>query len=185
MDVYAGTSHTNLDEYTDTADCDLDEHADSADANLTNTPVLPTATWTNTPIPPTATDTRMPTITPTHTWTPTSTTPPNAARVQARARDQRANLSGGAFTVNLTVENVANLAGFQTDLLFDPAIVSVNGVSLGAFLGSTGRAVARSGRRLTTPPARSRSARSRSEHNRAHPARACWRRLPSSPRRSG
>lgn len=44
--------------------------------------------------------------------------------------------------MDLTVENVANLAGFQTDLLFDPAIVHVNSVSLGAFLGSTGRTVA-------------------------------------------
>lgn len=54
---------------------------------------------------------------------------------------KRAYLVAGAFTVDLTVENVANLAGFQTDLLFDPAIVSVNSISLGTFLESTGRTV--------------------------------------------
>jgi len=115
-----------------------------------NTPTatrIPTDTPTVTPTEtrtPTNTPTITRTFTPTPTWipTPTSTPPPNAARVQLAPATKRANLSGGAFTVTLTVENVANLAGFQTDFLFDPAIVHVNGVSLGAFLGSTGRVVA-------------------------------------------
>ena len=100
----------------------------------TNTPIPPTPTWTNTPIPPTATWTHTP-VPP----TPTSTRSIDTARIRFAPATKRANLSGGAFTVDLTVENVANLAGFQTDLLFDPAVVHVNGVSLGAFLGSTGR----------------------------------------------
>ncbi len=52
------------------------------------------------------------------------------------------DLSAGAFTVDLTVEDVTNLASFQIDLVYDPAIVSVSGVSVAAFLGSTGRVVA-------------------------------------------
>ena len=55
---------------------------------------------------------------------------------------KRVDLSAGAFTVDLTAENVTNLAGFQTNLVYDPAIVSVSGVSVAAFLGSTGRTVA-------------------------------------------
>ena len=55
---------------------------------------------------------------------------------------KRVDLSAGAFTVDLTAEDVMNLASFQTDLIYDPAIVSVSGVSVAAFLGSTGRTVA-------------------------------------------
>jgi hypothetical protein len=122
----------------------------TATRTATNTP---TVTRTQTPTPTatptvtrtatnTSTATRTSTNTPTATPTPTGTVPPNAARIQLAPAIRYANLSGGAFTVDLTVENVANLAGFQADLLFDPAIVSVNSVSLGAFLGSTGRTVA-------------------------------------------
>ena len=55
---------------------------------------------------------------------------------------KRTNLSAGALTVDLTVEDVTNLASFQTDLIYDPAIVSVSSVSVAAFLSSTGRTVA-------------------------------------------
>ena len=102
----------------------------------------PTSTATRTA---TATQTRTPTFTPTPTRTftptPTSTAAIGVAQVKLAPAIKRVNLSGGAFTVDLTAESVANLGGFQTDLLFDPASVNVNAVSLGTFLNSTGRTV--------------------------------------------
>jgi hypothetical protein len=44
--------------------------------------------------------------------------------------------------VDLTVEDVANLASFQTELIYDPAIVNATAAALGAFLSRTGRTVA-------------------------------------------
>ncbi len=47
----------------------------------------------------------------------------------------------GTFTITLTVENVTNLAAFQTELAYTPSIVNATAVTLGAFLSSTGRTV--------------------------------------------
>ena len=47
--------------------------------------------------------------------------------------------------MTLTVENVTNLAGFQTGLTYDPAVVNVTAANLGAFLNSTGRTVVPTG----------------------------------------
>ena len=46
---------------------------------------------------------------------------------------------GQLITVNVTAEGAANLGAFQFDLIYDPAVVTVVGVELGPFLGSTGR----------------------------------------------
>ena len=48
-------------------------------------------------------------------------------------------LSGGNFTADVTIANVADLGGFQFTLSFSPNIARVEGVDLGDFLGSTGR----------------------------------------------
>jgi protocatechuate 3,4-dioxygenase beta subunit len=61
-------------------------------------------------------------------------------RVKILPANKRAYLTG-TFTVTLTVENVTNLGAFQTELIYAPATVHVTAVTLGAFLGSTGRTV--------------------------------------------
>jgi len=54
---------------------------------------------------------------------------PAASSVEAEA----------VFTVDIVIEDVEDLGGFEFDLTYDPAIVQVTDVSLGPFLGSTGR----------------------------------------------
>jgi hypothetical protein len=49
---------------------------------------------------------------------------------------------GNTFTIDIKVENVEDLGGFQFDVTYTPAVVTVennNDVTLGSFLGSTGR----------------------------------------------
>jgi len=53
--------------------------------------------------------------------------------------EQTVYLSGGTFTVDIAIADAVNLGGFQFTLAFSPAIVHVEGVELGDFLGSTGR----------------------------------------------
>lgn len=48
---------------------------------------------------------------------------------------------GEQFTVVVMIDECSDLGGFQFDLLYIPTIVTVDGVTLGAFLGSTGRSV--------------------------------------------
>ncbi|MCX6032316.1 MAG: cohesin domain-containing protein [Chloroflexi bacterium] len=118
----------------------------------TSTPTpTPTRTLTLTPTPtptrtltPTPTPTRTFTSIPTRTFTPTPTSTPSndVARVKIIPATKRTYLSVGTFTVTLTVENVANLAAYQTDLTYNPTVVHVAAVTLGSFLGSTGRTVA-------------------------------------------
>ena len=103
--------------------------------NATPTPTV-TATPTRTPTP---TGSPTPTATRTPTPTPTSTPSVSDAHVRIAPASKSVSLSAGAFTLNLTVADVTNLAAYQTDLTYDPAIVNVTAVDLGAFLGSTGR----------------------------------------------
>lgn len=49
---------------------------------------------------------------------------------------------GESFTVSVMIDDASDLGAFQFDLCYTAAIVRVNGVTLGAFLGSTGRSVA-------------------------------------------
>jgi hypothetical protein len=55
--------------------------------------------------------------------------------------DQDVSVYGGAFYADVAVEEVTLLGGFQFDLVYDPAIVHVDAVDLGSFLGSTGCSV--------------------------------------------
>jgi hypothetical protein len=48
---------------------------------------------------------------------------------------------GATFVVNVVVDNAADLGGVQFTMTFDPAVVKVQNVALGSFLGSTGRTV--------------------------------------------
>ena len=45
---------------------------------------------------------------------------------------------GGTFTVQLKAENISDLAGWQTDIKFDPAVLKVNNVREGNFLKQGG-----------------------------------------------
>jgi len=45
----------------------------------------------------------------------------------------------GVFTIDIMIDGVEDLGSFQFDLTYDPAIVQATDVTLGPFLGSTGR----------------------------------------------
>ena len=45
---------------------------------------------------------------------------------------------GGTFTVQFKAENIPDLAGWQSDITFDPAVLKVNSVSEGSFLKQGG-----------------------------------------------
>ncbi|MDE0684774.1 MAG: leucine-rich repeat domain-containing protein, partial [Candidatus Poribacteria bacterium] len=45
---------------------------------------------------------------------------------------------GDRFTVQLKAENISDLAGWQSDIVFDPAVLKVNNVSEGSFLKQSG-----------------------------------------------
>lgn len=49
---------------------------------------------------------------------------------------------GAIFVVNVVVDNVVDLGGYEFTVTFDPGVVQVQNVTLGPFLGSTGRTAA-------------------------------------------
>lgn len=49
--------------------------------------------------------------------------------------------AGRVFSQTIRLQDVSNLGAFQADVTFDPAVAQVEAVTLGAFLGSTGRSV--------------------------------------------
>lgn len=49
--------------------------------------------------------------------------------------------AGDVFVVNVVVDNVADLGGYDFTVTFNSAVVHVQSVTLGPFLGSTGRTV--------------------------------------------
>ncbi len=108
-------------------------------------PAPPTPTPTPT-ITPTATDT--PTITPTATDTPVPTptpTPMSGTTLYTSPISSSHSLASGAFTLDVWVNSVSDLGGFQFTLHFDPNILHVDDASLGPFLGSTGRSISQLG----------------------------------------
>ncbi len=48
---------------------------------------------------------------------------------------------GDIFTQTVRIQQAPALGGFQTDLVYDPALLEVEAVAIGPFLGSTGRSV--------------------------------------------
>ncbi|RME44473.1 MAG: hypothetical protein D6791_13075 [Chloroflexi bacterium] len=93
-------------------------------------PPTPTVRPTPTPIPkPTATP-RPPTPTPNPCPSATVRVGPAAKLVKV----------GDVFTVNVRISCAVKLAGYQVELRFDPAVVSVRSVGDGGFLGSGGGA---------------------------------------------
>lgn len=48
-------------------------------------------------------------------------------------------ISSPSFTMNVVIDDVENLGAFQFDLVYNPAVVHITNVTLGPFLGSTGR----------------------------------------------
>ncbi len=55
--------------------------------------------------------------------------------------------AGQVFSQTIRLQDVSDLGAFQADVTYDPAVVQAEGVTQGAFLGSTGRSV------LAPPPA--------------------------------
>jgi hypothetical protein len=49
---------------------------------------------------------------------------------------------GATFVVDVVVDNVVDLGGYDFTVTFNPAVVHVQNVTLGSFLGSTGRTAA-------------------------------------------
>ncbi len=120
-------------------------------ATLSPTPCppegCPTATETPSPtVTLTPTVTRTPTISPTRTVTrtpspsasPTLTPGPLIVRIEPASQTVA---PAGLVIVNVVVDNARDLGAFQVDLAFNPALVRVNAVEVGPFLGSTGRSV--------------------------------------------
>lgn len=60
-------------------------------------------------------------------------------KVKVDPASKRVTHSGGAFTMNVVAEDIINLAAFQVDVAYNPAIVHITQVAPGPFLASTGR----------------------------------------------
>ena len=105
-----------------------------------NTPVVrpptPTPRPTPTPLPPTATP--APALKPTPR--PPTPNPCPSASVRLGPVAQLA-ATGDRFTISVLVSCAVNLAGYQIELRFDPAIVAVRSVSNGGFLAGAGGSV--------------------------------------------
>lgn len=114
--------------------------AETPTAFATSTPTLsrtPTATASATL---TSSATSSPTVAATRTPTPTSSPTAPAASIAVDPAGSVVGL-GESCTIGVVARGVADLGGFEYTLRFDPAVVQVEGVALGAFLGSTGRMV--------------------------------------------
>jgi hypothetical protein len=66
---------------------------------------------------------------------------PSGTALRVEPPDQDVSLYIGPFHADVVVEDVSLLGAFQFDLVYDPAIVRVDDVDLGPFLGSTGCSV--------------------------------------------
>ena len=96
---------------------------------------------TSTPTPgpsPTPTDTRTPG--PPGSPTPTATFVPGTTAVMIDPQSQQV-APGEEFTVDVVVQNVANLGAYDFTLIYNPNVINLEGVSNLSFLGSTGRFV--------------------------------------------
>jgi len=62
------------------------------------------------------------------------------SRVRVEPPDIRADL-GSSFIVDVVIDGITDLGGFEFDLAYTPDVVAVDRVLLGPFLGSTGRSV--------------------------------------------
>lgn len=101
-------------------------------------PPTPTSRPTPTPVPPTPSPVPAPKPTP-RPPTPTPNPCPSAS-VRLGPVAQLATV-GDRFTISVLVSCAVNLAGYQVELRFDPAVVAVRSVSNGGFLASAGGSV--------------------------------------------
>lgn len=65
---------------------------------------------------------------------------PSGARVRIEPAERVVD-PGETFTVDVLVEDVSELGGYELKVAYDPAVVEVSGAENGEFLGSTGRRV--------------------------------------------
>ena len=50
-------------------------------------------------------------------------------------------IPGDVFSLTVQIQGATNVGAFQTDVSYDPLVVQVEGITLGAWLGSTGRTI--------------------------------------------
>ncbi len=128
---------------------DMPTHTSTPTPTATETPTMtPTHTRTTTPTPTashTATPTHIPTTTSTSTATPTAT--PEVANANLWISPAvSTGMAGMPLTVTVAISNVNDLGGFQFTLAYSTSLIHVQSVTIGPFLGSTGRSV------LESPP---------------------------------
>lgn len=116
----------------------------TATATATETPT-PTPTHTpTTTLTPTASHTATPTHTPTATSTSTATptsTPEIANAILWISPAVSTGMEGAPLTVTVAISEANNLGGFQFMLAYSSTLIHVQSVTIGPFLGSTGRSV--------------------------------------------
>jgi hypothetical protein len=86
------------------------------------------------------TPTPLPTTTPSSTPTAGPSPTPGGTLTRVEPDSQTVSI-GDSFSVNIRIDNVANLGSYEWLLNFDPALVEFVSVINGPFLGSTGRTV--------------------------------------------
>ncbi|MFQ5340326.1 MAG: hypothetical protein ACE5F6_02135 [Anaerolineae bacterium] len=105
-----------------------------------NTPVVRPPTPTPRPTPTSVPPTPRPAPTLTPTPRPPTPNPCPSASVRLGPVAQLATV-GDRFTVSVLVSCAVDLAGYQVELRFDPAVVAVRSVSNGGFLAGAGGSV--------------------------------------------
>jgi hypothetical protein len=79
--------------------------------------------------------------TPIPTFTPTPFIPPGGPTLMSIDPPAASGATGQEVSVDVVISNVSNLGAFQFDLAFDGSAAGVIGVTVGPFLGATGRTV--------------------------------------------
>src|SRR5438067_1407450 len=124
---------------TSDGDATIDQCAACATVTATDTPA-PVATSTDTPTP-----TEVPSSTPCPGTCPTSviaTSTPTPAVQPATVSVDPPSINGTVsqpFAVPIRIDDAVNLGAFSFRLTWDPSLLSFQDVTLGPFLGSTGR----------------------------------------------
>jgi len=100
--------------------------------------------------PPSPTDTVAPP--PRATPTPRPPAPPTTGPGMLRLEPEQATARAGqTVKVSVVVEHAVNLGSFEFAVNFDSAVACVTGITLGPFLGSTGRSATPLGPRIDCP----------------------------------
>jgi hypothetical protein len=72
-------------------------------------------------------------------WSAATTAQAQTPVMKIVPADQTVDISNGNFSVDVVIEGVSDLGSFEFELIIDPEVVRLVGVTAGPFLGSTGR----------------------------------------------